>query len=213
MHPHLKLAPDAVVTYRAKDSSAAGIEITLDPRADVDQFLLVIDSLRLSEAGEPAPFVMMRLPVQASALDFARIADRARVSGLKGRLGLICPVGHAELSWALLALQSLGILALLGGVGANSRFADLTDHAIDGVVIDEALVARASGDPQAASVSEGIVTIAANLGLKTFASRCTTQTHVDVAVSCGVDYVSRHEGPRQGQPRERRQSAAVASIV
>ena len=66
----------------------------------------------------------------------------------------------------------------------------MTDYPINGIVIEPDLVSHASGDPHAASILDAIVVLAKNLGLKSFANDCETQSEFDFALSAGISYIT-----------------------
>jgi EAL domain-containing protein len=182
-----------LLKYQSKPSLGAGVEVFFD--ADEDTRLLLDDLCWLVDvvgADTPTDFFVLTLSNGYSTPRLLSLARDAAARGLSGRLCLTVASPGDEV---LAELQRLGIRAVLGGVGVDATFSDLTNPLIDGIVVDGALVSSASGDPQAASVLEAIAGLAKNLGLRTFASRCAQQAELDVAMSCGVDFLTLELGP------------------
>jgi len=133
---------------------------------------------------------VMRLPNPTHPQELRKIAECAGAQGLVDKLCLIASLNNNQLSTTISSLQSLGLRTLLDNVGATSRFCDMTDHAIDGVMIDPQLTSDAMGDPSAASILDAIVALATNMGIKTFANNCRSQSEFDFATGTGISYVT-----------------------
>jgi hypothetical protein len=180
-----------LLKYQSNASATFGVEVVLDDDEELDSLL---SSLKwLGQAAEFAcspDFIVCDFAGSHATQELRRIAECARASGLIDKLCLVCPLAGKAVAEVIDKIQHFGMRALVGGVGPDARFADLTDYPIDGLVLDRAFISKAHGEPQAASVLEAIATLSLNLGLKTFASRCVGQTELDVAASCGVDYLT-----------------------
>ena len=191
MQAHQRQEPYTVLEYQSSDARVFGVEVRQRTLVTLRGLLGAVRWVGNSEGfRRDLTFLVMTLPMRTYSDQLQQIADCARASGVLDKLRLVVPPNAHRLAATLTSLQRLEIPALLGGVGRNSRFGDMTDHPINGIVIDPELVASASGDPYAASVLDAIVVLATNLGLKSFASDCATQSAFDLAMSAGVSYVS-----------------------
>ncbi len=190
-----------LLKYQSKSSSGFGVEVVFDAQADLR---LLLDDLQwltdVAEAEAAPDFFVMEVLASHGSADLRALAEDAAAHGLAGKLCLVVSSRLRPPDDLLVELLNLGIRVLLGGVGPDARFSDLTDSLVDGIVLDRTLISNASGDPQAASVLEAIVALATNLGLRTFAHRCSQQVDFDVALSCGVDYLTLDAEPPRESP-------------
>jgi hypothetical protein len=190
-----------LLRYQSKTSRGAGMEVIIDSS---DDLRAVVNGLKrlgeLAQSSHAPDFIVLDLLKHHTAEELRIVASCTAAHGLAGKLCVVLPLRLRPSVTSLSQLQDHGIRVLLGGVGADARFADLTDFPIDGLVVDRSLISRATGDPQAASVLEAIATLATNLGLKTFAHRCLEQIDVDVALSCGVHYLTLENRLPAGMP-------------
>ena len=182
--------------YQSRDRETFGVEVCLPEKDGLQGLLASLRSMgRSEEFSRVASFVVADFPGNACIDDLEAIAQCANAAGLLNKVCLICPTSKRSTRAVISRLQSLGMRALLGGVGGDSRFADLTDYPIDGLVLDRELVAKAAGDPQAACLLEAIASFAVSLGVTTFASKCANQSELDMAASCGVAYQTLSDRP------------------
>ena len=180
-----------MLEYQSSEPRVFGVEVRPRGAIGMDSLLASIRWVGKSEGfRNELTFVVMPLPARADLVDIEQAAGCARAEGLFDKLCLVVPSDAYRLTTTVTSLQRLGIATLLGGVGKGSRFGDLTDHPINGIVIEPDLVSHAAGDPYSASILDAIVSLATNLGLKTFANECTTQAEFDFAMGAGVSYVS-----------------------
>lgn len=180
-----------LLKYQAKPSSGVGVEVLFNAHEDIR---LLLDDLRwltdLATVETPTEFFVLALWEGCSTPQLLALAQDAVARGLAGKLCITVSSRQRPADDVLSELQNLGIRVLLGGVGINARFCDIADSLIDGIVVDSNLVSSASGDPRAAAVLEAITTLAKNMGLRTFASRCSQEAELDYAMSCGVDFLT-----------------------
>lgn len=196
-----------LLKYRSKSTIGFGVEVVAGSGAEVHH---LFEDLQWLVAGSglvvPPDFFVVEVPHAHDASDFQLIAKAASAKGLAEKVCLIVPLNHRLPNDVLSALMSHGVRILLGGVGIDARFADLLQSYADGIVFEAALISGAAGDPQMASVLEAACTLAMNLGLRTFASRCF-QAEFDVALDCGVNYLSLEADAESGA------RAAVAALT
>ncbi|MEO7115788.1 MAG: EAL domain-containing protein [Caldimonas sp.] len=180
-----------LLKYQSKPSSGVGVEVIFDAEEDIH---LLLDDLRwltdLAAVRIPTEFFVLALWEGCSTPQLLTLAQDAVARGLAAKLCITVSARERPADDVLSELQSLGIRVLLGGIGSDARFCDIADSLIDGIVVDSSLVSSASGDPRAASVLEAITTLARNMGLRTFASRCSHEAELDYAMSCGVDFLT-----------------------
>jgi predicted signal transduction protein with EAL and GGDEF domain len=187
--------PYTVLEYQSSEPRVFGVEIRARHPIGLNGLLAGIRWVGKSEGfRRELTFVVMTLPTHTESHEIGQVVDCARAERLVDKLCLVVPANAHARGATIAALQRLGVAVLLGGVGRKCRFSDMTDHPINGVVIEPDLVSAASGDPHAASILDAIVALAANLGLKSFANDCTTQSEFDLATSAGISYVT-YAGP------------------
>ena len=176
--------------YQSAASHVVGVEVVVDVGQDFELLFKDLRGIADTVKPKPAPdFFVMELATDKSA-ELPAVAAAAAAHGLAGKLCFVVPVRNKPAKAILEGVQALDLRILLGGIDPDARFSDLTDSLVDGVVLDRGLIARAAGDPQAASVVEAIAALARSLGLRSFAHRCALQTDVDLAMSCGVNYLT-----------------------
>ena len=186
-----KAEPYTLLEYQSSELRVFGVELR---PLETNGMPGILAGLRwVGQSGgfcDDVTFLVVNLPDQAGSREIAQLAEGARAEGLSTKLcAVVSPCAHHP-ARTIASLQRHGIPVLLGGVGKKSRFSDMADQPLSGVVIDRALLQQACGDPHAASVLDAIVALASNLGLKSFANECATQTEFNFALSAGVSYVS-----------------------
>ncbi len=191
MQAHSRSEPYTLLEYQSGEPRVFGVEVRPKHESGFESLLAGLRWVGKSEAfSKELTFLVMALPTRTVLREIRQIAACASAEGLTDKLRLVAPADALHLSTTITQLQRLGIRVLLGGVGASSRFSDMTDHQIDGIVIEPRLLSDASGDPLAASILDAIVALSTSLGLKSFANDCATQTEFDFATSAGISYVT-----------------------
>ncbi|HEX4235707.1 MAG TPA: EAL domain-containing protein [Caldimonas sp.] len=189
MQAHSTREPYILLEYQSNEPRVFGVEVR--PR-EARGFQGVIAALRWLGRSKAfineLTFVVMALPRRAQIHEIQQIARCASAEGLVNKLCLVAPPRAG--STIFQELRHAGIRTLLSGVGSNSRFSDIADHCIDGIVIEPGLLSNAAGDPGAASILDAIVALSANLGIKSFANDCVSQSEFDFATSAGITYVT-----------------------
>jgi len=186
-----KAEPYTLLEYQSSDPRVFGVEMR--PQApDTIQAILGGIAWVSQSAGfrSELTFLVFKLPNRVTSVDICHIAECARAHGLSKRVCAIVSPQAPRLAMTMASLQRNEIAVLLGEVGRHSRFSDVVEPPLNGVMIDGELIAQACGDPHAASILDAIVGLANNLGLKSFANECVTNTQFEFALSAGVSYVS-----------------------
>jgi EAL domain-containing protein (putative c-di-GMP-specific phosphodiesterase class I) len=181
----------SLLEYHSREPRVFGVELNSFERNELRGILTGLRWIGQSRAfRDELTFLVINLPDRIEPREIIEIADCAKSEGLSDRLcAIVSPHTH-RLATTMALLQRAGIAILLGGVGRNSRFSDIADHRVSGVVIDYALLSHAYGDPHSASILDAILSLAGNLGLKTFANECATENEFNFALNTGVSYVS-----------------------
>jgi len=185
-----KPEPYSLLEYQSRELRVFGVE--LRPLADegMPGILAGLRWVGRSPAfRDELTFLVVNLPDRVGSPDIAQLAECATAEGLSAKLCVVVSLCSRHPSRAIAQLKRNGIAVLLGGVGTDCRFSDMADRPLNGVVIDRALLAQACGNPQAASILDAIVALANNLGLKSFANECATESELQLALSAGVTYV------------------------
>jgi hypothetical protein len=191
MQAHPRPEPYTVLEYQSKEARVFGVEVRPAGASGPETVLEGLRWVGKSKAfSKELTFLVMALPARIETQDVRKIAECAAAEGLAEKLCLVASGNAQRLSTTIEDLKRSGLRALLGGVGAGSRFSDMTDHPIDGIVIEQRLVSTASGDPCAASILDAILGLSKNLGLRSFANECATQIEFDFATSAGIDYLT-----------------------
>ena len=176
--------------YQSSASTASGVEVVVDAAVDTDHLFDDLQWLIAASAPESPPdFFVLHVREDCGEADYQRLAHAVATKQLAGKILLVVSVLRKPSDDVLSDLNSHGVRILLGGIGVHARFSDLIDHSIVGLVFDAGLVSDAAGNPQSASILEAISALALQLGLRTFA-KCSRQLELDVAQSCGVDYLT-----------------------
>lgn len=180
-----------MLEYQSSEPRVFGVEVRPRYAVGLDDLLSGIRWVGKSEGfRKELTFLVMNLPFRTEAHEIKQVADCARAEGLSEKLCLVIPSNGHRVAATITSVQRFGIAALLGGVGRSSRLSDMTDHPINGIVIEPELVSHASGNPQAAAILDAIVVLARNLGLKSFANECAAQNELDFARSAGISYIA-----------------------
>jgi hypothetical protein len=191
MQAHQKSEQYSVLEYQSSEPRVFGVEIRPRDPNTLNGLLGGIRWVGKSEGfRKELTFLVMTLPARTESHDLDQVAVCARNEGLFDKLCLVIPPNAHRVASTIAVLQRVGIATLLGGVGKSSRFSDMSDRPINGVVIEPALVSQASGDPQAASILDAIIVLANSLGLKSFANDCASQSEFDFARSAGISYIT-----------------------
>ena len=200
-----------LLQYQSNPSMSLGAEVIFDQTVDIARLFEDLQWL-VAETGNLArpDFFVVDPPMEFSARDLERFANSAAFGGVAEKICLVIPLRGRPPDKMLAGLATLGIRILFGGIGLDSRFADLVDAFADGIVFDPALISKATGDPHAASVLEAASGLAMNLGLRTFANRCRQASEVEVARNCGVDYLGLHETDARTNPAAAMFSGALS---
>ena len=193
MQAHERPEPYAVLEYQSSEPRVFGVEARPRFAAGLNTLLAGIRWVGKSEGfRKELTFVVMTMPLRATFDEIKQVAECARKEGMDDKLCLVIPSNAPRVRTIIASLKRFGIATLLGGVGKSSRLCELTDHEVNGIVIETGLVSQAAGDPQAAAILDAIVTLATSLGLKSFASECGP-SEFNFARSTGINYVSRAE--------------------
>jgi len=188
---HPSAESHTLLEYQCNEPRVFGIELRPAGPSDLKGVLSSLLWLGRSKAfSNELTFVVMSLPNRTDLAELRQIAQCASEQGLADKLCLVASSDDRCLPATIMNVQRCGLRVLLGGVGATSRFCDVTDHPIDGIVVEPQLIMNATGDPRAASILDAVVALAANLGVKSFANECSSQTEFDLATSTGISYVT-----------------------
>jgi EAL domain-containing protein (putative c-di-GMP-specific phosphodiesterase class I) len=191
MQPRSKSEPYTLLEYQSSEPRVFGVEVRSHEGTGLQPTLSALRWLGMSKPfARELTFVVVTLSARTGPGQIRQIARCASHEGLADKLCVVVPATAQTLHRTVCELGQCGVRALLGGVGASSRFSDLTEHVLDGVVIEPSLLSRAAGDPCAASILDAIISLAENLGLKSFANECATETEFDAATVAGISYVA-----------------------
>jgi len=186
-----KPEPCTLLEYQSSELRVFGVELRPHETNGMQAILAGLRWVGQSAAfRDELTFLVVNLPDDIGTRHITQLADCARAEGLSTKLCAVLSPSARRRTRTIASLQRNHIAVLLGGVGRKSRFCDIADQPLSGVVIEGALLEQARGDPYAASVLDAIVSLANNLGLKSFANECATQTAFNFALSAGVNYVS-----------------------
>ena len=180
-----------LLQYVSEPQTGRGIEVLFRAQDDMPSLFDDLQWLGAQHASPQATNFFVLTPVEDSAPpDLRMLARYAREWELARKICITVPITHENCDDLLADLQESGVLLLLGAVGAHTRFSDVANPLIDGIVVDRSLISAAVGNPHAASILESLTLLTRNLGLRSFASCCVRQLDADTARACGVQFLS-----------------------
>ncbi|WP_239700661.1 EAL domain-containing protein [Massilia sp. 9096] len=111
-------------------------------------------------------------------------------------------------------VRKFGVKVALADFGAGwTSFSYLKEVPADVLKIDGSLIVDISADPAKVAIVEAIVSLAANLGMKTIAERAADAATVRTLVEIGVDYVQGHAIARAQPPEKLPAAGSSASFI
>ncbi|NUZ05521.1 EAL domain-containing protein [Piscinibacter koreensis] len=145
--------------------------------------------LRESLPGDTA-FVLINAPGGLLAEDVGEIAECAADAGIVDKLAVAVTEPGARSASLFEAFERHRVSVVLDRVGPQTRFGDLGRHPLQGIRLEPDFLCGCEGDPALASVLDGIVCVARNLGLVTIATGVPAPLAEHFLPEVGIDYVA-----------------------